>query len=240
VLTGVRGTLRRDDAQLALRLIGRESRDEYEQAETMLRDFGLDSLLDDPRLVRGLLEQGLGASASYRLFSYVIVRHALFAVGEADRSLADYVGSIFLEFGLRKRALRVAEVDDEEWTTLSALAAQSRQADPRRALLVQAHLGNYALWLSGIFPDYIESRRHRRGAPPIDYYEDMGKLGFSLAAANNLAAEHGMAEVFGRAADRFATLREALNRLSDERIFPNVHTPDRLLRQVRDGGRWKA
>ena len=94
IVANVRSTLKRDDAQLALRLIGQESQADYERAETTLRDRGLDELLDDPRLLQGLLECRPGVCASYPLFSYVVVRHALCGVGERDRVLADFVASI--------------------------------------------------------------------------------------------------------------------------------------------------
>ena len=77
IVANVRGQLQRDDAQLALRLIGRGSRAEYDRAEATLRDRGFDELLDDPRLLQGLVESRHGVCASYPLFSYVIVRHAL-------------------------------------------------------------------------------------------------------------------------------------------------------------------
>jgi hypothetical protein len=35
-------------------------------------------------------------------------------------------------------------------------------------------------------------------------------------------------------AERFAVLRVALTRVSDELLFPHRHTPERLMRQVRD------
>jgi hypothetical protein len=173
------------------------------------------------------------------MFAYVIVRHTLCGVGETDRVLADFVTSILLHFGLRDRATRVADVDDEVYTTLADLLDAADGPDPRRAFFVQAHLGNYALWMSGLFPDYIEGRRFRRGAPPLDYYEEMGRRGYTLAATHQLAAEHGLTELFASAAERFATLRIALNRVSDTYLFPNVQSPDRLLRQVRDETRWR-
>lgn len=239
IVANVRRTLKRADAQLALRLIGQESQSEYERAEATLRDRGLDELLDDPRLLRGLFERRSGACASYELFSYVVVRHALCGVGERDRVMADFVASILLHFGLRDRARRVGEVDDAEYDTVADLAGATEGPDVRRAFLVQAHLGNYALWLSGLFPDYIEARRARRGAPPIDYYEEMGRRGYELAASHRLAAEHGMAALLSAAAERFGILRVALNRVSDSYLFPNVHSPDRLLRQVQDEARWR-
>jgi hypothetical protein len=239
ILANVRSTLKRDDAQLVLRLIGHESVTEYERAEATLRDHGLDELLDDPRLLQGLLERRPGVCASYALFSYVIVRHALCGVGETDRTLADFVTSILMQFGLRDRAWRIGDVDDERYDTLADLTGATSGPDIRRAFLVQAHVGNYALWLSGLFPDYIEGRRSRRGAPPLDYYEEMGRRGYEMAAKHQLAAQHGLSGLLSAAAHRFGTLRIALNHVSDVYLFPNVHSPDRLLRQVRDEARWR-
>jgi hypothetical protein len=45
--------------------------------------------------------------------------------------------------------------------------------------------------------------------------------------------------LFALAAERFPLLRVALNRISDALLFPDHHTPDRLMRQVQDEARWK-
>jgi hypothetical protein len=238
ILANVRQHLTRDDAQLALRLIARGSSERIEQCETVLREHGLDALLDDPQLLTSLKEAPQAAHTSFPLFAYVVVRHALREVGEGDRVLADYVASILVHFGFGGRANRVAESDDEIYTTLAELSGALESADAPRSLLVRAHLGNYALWLSGIFPDYIEMRRWRRGGPDLDYYEEMGRRGFALAADHRLAAEHGLTALFVAAATRFAILRQALNNISDALLFPNHHTPERLMRQVRMEGKW--
>jgi hypothetical protein len=80
------------------------------------------------------------------------------------------------------RAGRVGDADDEIYTTLAELSGAIESADAQRSFLVRAHLGNYALWMSGVFPDYIELRRWRKGGPNLDYYEEMGRRGFTLAA----------------------------------------------------------
>ena len=239
IVANVRQGLGRDDAQLALRLIARGSGDALETAETTLRDRGIDHLLDDPRLLAALLEARQGAHASFALFAYVVVRHALRGAGEDDRMLADYVASIMVHFGMRGRALRIADADDQTYDTVAALLGDVEDADAQRAFLVRAHLGSYALWLSGLFPDFIETRRWRRGGPDLDYYEEMGRRGFQLAAAHRLAAQHGMTALFAEAAEKFAVLRLALNSVSDRLFFPNVHSPERLMRQVRSESRWK-
>jgi hypothetical protein len=239
ILGNVRASLTRDAAQLALRLIARGSRTELERAEEALREQGIDALLDDPRLVAAMMESSIGARASLSLFCYAVVRQALRRIGEGDRALADYVAAIMLHFGQRSRALRISDVDDAEYDTLAALLDATDGPDPRRNFLVRQHLGNYALWLSGMFPDMIAHQRSRRGGPDLDYYEDLGRLGFQLAADHRLAQEHGMDALFREVAERFPALRVALNGISDALLFPNRHSPDRLLRQVSDEARWK-
>ena len=83
------------------------------------------------------------------------------------------------------------------------------------------------------------SRRHRRGGPDLDYYDVLGARGYALAAEHRLAHEQGLSPLFAEAARRYVALRIALNAVSDTLFFPDRHTPDRLLRQVRDDARWR-
>lgn len=237
ITANVRAQLNRDDAQLAARLVARGSGRALDEAEGTVRDEGLDGLLDDPRLLAALLECDQGMHASLPLFCYVVVRHALRKVGEEDRVLADYVSALVLQFGLRERSRQLRMYDDATYDTLSSISEEIDAGTTERSFLARAHLGNYALWMSGIFPDQIERRRWRRGGPDLDYFEAMGQRGFRLAADHRLANEHGLGPLFVRASDRFPQLRLALNQVSDRLFFPNVHTPERLMRQVAWGMR---
>jgi hypothetical protein len=239
IVANVRSRLGRGDAELVLRLVSRGSPDELERAERTLADDGLDALLDDPRLLAALVHSRQAAHASFALFAYVVVRHAMRTAGENDRVLADYVASVMLHFGLRDRASRISDSDDQTYGSLAELSGDVGDVDPRRSFLVRAHLGNYALWQSGLFPDLIERRRWRRGGPDIEYYEEMGRRGFQLAAGHQLASEHGLAALFEAAARRFGVLRAALNQVSDTLLFPGHHSPERVMRQVRDEARWR-
>jgi hypothetical protein len=186
-----------------------------------------------------MLRAGQGMWTSLPLFSYVMVRHALRRVGEEDRRLADYVAAVLMHFGMRDNAHRVSAADDQVYDSLAALLADVDDPDGRRSFLVRTHLGDYALWLSGLFPDYIEHRKWRRGGPDLDYYEEMGRKGYQLAAGHRLADEHGIATLFATAADRFGLLRAALNDVSDSLLFPNHYSPERLMRQVTSEARWR-
>jgi hypothetical protein len=239
ILADTRHHLTRDDAQLAARILARDSGDELAELESRLANQGIDAILDDPRLPAALLRHPRGGHASFTLFAYVMVRHALRRAGEGDRAIADYVSAIVIHFGFRDRARRLGAGDDEVYDAIAQLCRDLDDPDARRRFLVQTHLGNYALWLSGIFPDYIEQRRWRRGGPDLDYYEEMGRRGFQLAADHRLAEEHGLATLYATAADRFGVLRCALNAVSDTLFFPTVNTGERLMRQVRDEARWR-
>jgi hypothetical protein len=240
LVADVRSHFSRSDAHLAIALLAQAGECASDESEARLRDRGLDSILDDPRLLHALLSTRLGSCAPEAFFLYVVTRHALLQSGEDEVILADYATSILLHFGRRGRASRVADADDEQYDTLAALMGEVDGPDARRTLLVRAHLGNYALWLAGIFPDFIEQRRWRRGGPPIDYYDEMGQRGFQLAAEHRLASEHGLTPMFALAAAHFAAMRVALNRVSDTLMFPNVNSPERIMRQVRDEVHWKV
>jgi hypothetical protein len=239
LVANVRSRFTRADAQLVLALLAQSGAQTADDAEMRLRDDGLDAVLDDPHLLRALLSTQLGSCASEPLFLYVVARHAMLQSGEDEVILADYAASILLHFGLRGRANRVAASDDEQYDTLAALVGEVDGPNARRTLLVRAHLGNYALWLAGMFPDFIEHRRWRRGGPPIDYYDEMGQRGFQLAAEHRLANEQGLKPMFALAAAHFGVMRVALNRVSDTLMFPNASSPERIMRQVRDEVRWK-
>ena len=133
ILANVRQCLTRGDAQLAMRLVARGSSAELDRLEHALRDEGIDAILDDPRLRPAMLEQSQAAHASSRLFVYVVVRHALREVGEDDRTMADFVASVLLQFGDKDRARRIREYDDQVYDTLASLLADADSADPTRA-----------------------------------------------------------------------------------------------------------
>jgi non-ribosomal peptide synthetase component F len=235
----LRHLLTRDDAQLALHLVARDSAREFAAAEDALQQDGIDALLDDARLLTALTTDSRAARASLPMFVYVVVRHSLRELGEPERAVADYVASVVVHFASHDNAWRIAVHDDETYDTLAALLADASAGDAKRTFLVRQHLANYSLWLSGLFPDHVTLKKWRRGGPDLSYYDEMGRQGFLLAAEHRMADSTGLRPVFARAAGEFPLIRQALNRVSDRLLFPGQHSPERLMRQVRDESRWR-
>jgi hypothetical protein len=132
-----------------------------------------------------------------------------------DRELADYLAALLLGFGDHDRHARVRRHDDESYDYLVDILADLAEQDEagERGFLLQTHLGNYSLWLAGLFPDYVAARRHRTGGPDLPYYDELGRHGYDLASRHRMARDSGMAGIFRAAADRFPALRAAFNRL---------------------------
>jgi hypothetical protein len=162
----------------------------------------------------------------------VVVRQALRTAGVDDRELADYLAALLLEFGQRDRAWRVDWNDDQRHRYLVDILVDLESSGGERRFRVMLHLGNYALWLAGLFPDYIAARHLRKGGPAVAYYDALGRRGFGMASDHSLATEYGLAALLRTAAERFPSVRGALNGVSDRLLFPNVQSPDRILRDL--------
>jgi hypothetical protein len=236
ILPNVRASFGRTEAGYLIWLLTRGSESGREREEQRLRDAGFDALLDDPRTLNALLAAGGGLStAPQNLVFYVLVRHTLLEHGITDRTMADYISAMLTAFGSGKRAWRVEDGDATEYSYLIDLISAAESASGHHAFMLHAHLGDFALWLSGIFPDHISARVQRRGAPPIQYYESLGASGYRTAATHNAAQKNGMRDVYRHCADAFPDLRIALNAISDRHFFPaRGSSIERMLRQVAD------
>jgi hypothetical protein len=222
----VRASFGRREAELLVSIVG-------PRGEERLREQGLDALLDDAQVVRALLRGGAVSHAPAPLMFYLLVRHALLQREIADRQLADYTAALLLEFSDARRAF--APDGGERFFYLVDILEAIEQSRGEHEFRLRLHLGNYALWLAGVFPDHIAHRVQRRGAPPLSYYDELGAAGFRTAAASQMAQRHGLGDVLVCAADRFADVRAALNTLSDGLFFRTGRDPvERLLRQVHD------
>lgn len=232
ILPNIRASFGRQDAMHLIGLLAGDDESMRNAAEARLEVDGIDVLLDDPRVYNALLTDRRAAAPPELIF-YVLVRHALLESGLNDRSLADYVAALVVTFGQGKRAYRPSEHSDAEFSYLVDIVLHRTRVGSEEAFLLNVHLGNLSLWLSGLFPQYLQHRRRLRGAPSVRYYEQMGSSGYRLAADSGQAVRFGLEPVFHGVADHFSEVRVALNRLSDRVLWPSGGDPvERLLREM--------
>ena len=220
IRANTRGRLTGADLQLVVLLLSRGSAHRRAYLERRLTNEGPDALLDVPDLLERLLTVRSMLVPSEALFFYVLARHALRRSGLDNRDLADYLAALLLEFGQRDRAWRIDWNDDQRHRYLVDIVADLEATSGERRFKVMVHLGNYALWLAGLFPDYIAARRLRKAGPDVSYYDAMGRRGFGMASDHALADHYGLGAVLKTAAEQFPALRSALNGVSDRVLFP--------------------
>jgi hypothetical protein len=173
---------------------------------------GLDAVLDRREVAAFLLSASLPGPSPSLLF-YVLVRHSLLDQGIEDPMVADYFAAVLREFGNRQRATRIDDVDDHDHQYLVDILADRAASQGDRQFKVMVHLGNYAIWFSGLFPERIAAQRHR-GGPDVSYYETLGGMGFAEASEHELAERTGLEEILRTAAERVHQVRLALNGVS--------------------------
>lgn len=236
ILPNVRASFGREEAAWLLGLLGEGDPREEERWGSVLAERGIDPLLDDPRILEAILEHPRLHPLPPGLVLYVMLRHTLLEMGIESRLLADYVAALVLEFGQGRRPFRIAEYDDKEYFYLVDILTDLERAGGRRAFLLRAHLGNFALWFAGLFPDHVVHREHRKGGPGLDYYEEMGQTGYAMAADDPHARHESLDALYRDAAQTFGPVRRALNAFSDQYLLPQPASPvERLLRQAKSG-----
>lgn len=183
----------------------------------------LESLLDSDYVHRAMLDQGVAwLDVSLRLFFNVMLRHALPRARSrtADQRRAiNYIASMLALFVDARRVVRVAPGEDRTYEHLVDLFTEAAGAGPDRQFLVHCHIGNYALFVSGLHARAIEHRhRYRRRPVTLDYYRQAGQSSYAAAAQNWRASRYGLRGVLGQLARNFEYYRSGLDRLAVERL----------------------
>ena len=210
------------DFDFIVRILARSQRESVSLVKLLTDAEALDQLLDHEALTDAVLSQNGHLSISAQFYFYLLTRRVLRRAGLEDRALCDYLASLLDEF-TRSAALRQPLPGGGGQTArgtvyLSDLLLALREATPAQAFVLRAKLGDYTLFLTGIFPENIERRRCRRGAPGCSFYEEMGRASYLAAARHEVARLRGLTDVFTGLADGFHEIRLALNQLAD-RLF---------------------
>lgn len=194
-------------------------------AEFMGSPDDLDELLDDSALLDSLLSDTRVLNVSARLYFYTLVRHVLRRAGIEDRDVADYVAAVLADFAPSDHPFRPARGDRACFPAMVDLLNVLQDADASSQFALRAHVGNLALWMTGVFPKHVHHRVAQRAAPPVSYYESIGRQSFLEASDHPLAYHYTLSGVFNRLGESFRETRLALNEMSDRLCFVEA-TPD--------------
>src|SRR5438876_4150297 len=202
------------DFDFVVRTLARSRTDHVSLVELLGDAETRDSVLDNPRVVDAILSNAGHLCISSHFYFYVLARHVLRDVGITDRKLCDYVASLLETFS-RANGLQAPHVSEDRGRQyVSDMLIALTRATPEQAFLLRAHVGNYSLFLTGIFHENTQLRS-LRGGPDLEFYEQVGRTNYQLVASHAVARRCELDDVFEGLADRFREVRIALNQLSD-------------------------
>jgi len=225
ITANCRDQLATDDFRAVAAALARNVANVASVVELLTDPSARDAALESEQLFHTLLESPEALTVSPRLYFYVFVRRLL---PEFDREIVDYVASLLTAFLDVRRLRSLPHQPDRCADSVADMLAALTAATSEAAFHIRVHVGDYALFLSGIFPEYLHHRATIHGGPDISFYEEIGSTNYRLASGHRLARRHALADVYRTIADQFSEVRRDLNRLSDELLcLEPVWSPSR-------------
>ena len=182
----------------------------------------LESVLESRYLSEAMLApDGRWLEISPRLFFNVLLRQNLRQRRDAlDREVIHYLSNLLAQFSLGDRLYRLQPDDHCRFEYLADLVQEGVDAEPDRRFLIDAHIGNFALYLSGMCEPWIRHRQdYRRRPVPLRFYTAMGANHYAQAASSVQASRFGLRSVYQRLAQRFEYFRAGMRTMAQQ-VFP--------------------
>ena len=193
----------------------------YEEIARLIHDLPttVESMLNSESLFDTIRDRNqLILEISPFLFFSVLLRRSLVdrrILG--DKKVINYIANLLSLFVKTDRLHRIHRNDKQTHHYLTDMVQEAANADTRRQFLIYSHIGNYSLYLTGLFPQWIEYRRRYKNRPVrAQFYIDFGREYYERASAHAMAREYELGEVFFRLSIMFEVYKEALNHLTKQ------------------------
>lgn len=193
--------------------------DSYEAIAQRIHELPatIESMLSSDFVLEGILahRDRLLDISPFLLFNVLLRRTLHEHRDKVDRSIINYIANLLSLFVRTERLYRVSPEDEQMHDYLFSMIEEAENADERRRFLIHAHIGNFALFLTGMFPEWI-AHRHRHGRRTVDlkFYTDFGRAYFDMAASHPLAEHYRLQTVFFRLAVMFERYQQAMHHMS--------------------------
>lgn len=155
------------------------------------------------------------------LFAELVERHLIVGTGFADLEAARYIANLLVDFTHIDNLYRIRDAKGRRLEEVGEMLIESNPLLGGRSFIyereVRKHVGDLALFLSGLFPEYVARLPRARGRLDslIDYMK-AGKESYTIVASFDQAEFRQEAPLFRRLADRFELCVYGLNLAKQE------------------------
>ncbi len=139
-----------------------------------------------------------------------------------DKNISNYLANMLTKFAKSSRLFKIIEEEEESYNYIVDMIADSLRSNNIRKFYVYCHIGNYALFLTGMVPEFIEYRYEYKKRP-IDenYYVDFGKAYYGLASEHTSARKNSLSGTLSQLSEGFEVVVRILRFMNSEYIYPD-------------------
>ena len=155
------------------------------------------------------------------LFTGLVQKHLVRSAGIEDREMAAYIASLLVDFTHVDSLFRIRNARGKRLEDVGEMLIESNPLLGGRSFFyereVRKHVGDYTLFLAGLFPEYLKRlpKRGMRIDAFIDYME-AGKEAYRVVASFDQFEFRNIAPLFRRLAERFELCVFGLNLVKAE------------------------
>ena len=179
----------------------------------------LDSMLNSEALFNEIRdhEQFILQISPFLFFNVLLRRSLIDQRILGDKRVVNYIANLLSIFIRAERVHQLHKGGDQTFHYITDMIQEAANSDKRKQFLIYSHIGNYSLYITGLFPQWIEYR-HRYKNRPVNtqFYTNFGREYYERASTHALAREYGLDEVFFRLSIMFEVYKDALNHLTKQ------------------------
>ncbi len=224
-----------EDFEFIVDTLAKDTKNKSALSDLLTDEVTRDKVLDDDILFQKVNQNTGFCKISPYFYFYILTRRVFTELDLDDRNLADYVACMLAEFCSLRRSMTISKYHNKKHQYFTDLMLDFINSSSHEAFLIRSHMGNYALFLTGFFPDYIfRKSTYGRKAPGFDYYEKMGSSSYHWASQHSMAVKYSLEEILANLAQRFRLVRIALNNMIDKYLTLDDQSEnmDKMLRQI--------
>jgi hypothetical protein len=159
-----------------------------------------------------------------------LAEHAFFShLGVADPPLTDYLSGLLTRFLHFDAVYRLRNRSGQPITELTEMVIEAEQlpAGGRTRREYYRHIGDFALFWTGLYPEAVERLRRRACKDAMVSYTAQGKRGYLITSRLEEEEQHGEeANLFRRLSEQFELCAVGLRKVREEWEHAGDTPPD--------------
>lgn len=131
--------------------------------------------------------------------------------------VSNYLANMLAAFAQTSRLYKMEKDDEKQYRYIIDMIEEIQRSDSARRFYIYCHIGNYTLFFTGMFPEYIEHKfKYKKTLIDSRYYVDFGKTYFGLASEHDMARRHELDDTLHSLSEGFEIITKLLRYLRHE------------------------